>query len=156
MKRRSLHFERSNGKNGWAGQGGQQALKVHQQERRSLARGSFNVTDITDGVNAAVRGSGIRSGIACVYSPDTTCCVRVNEFETGLVDDFAAMLRRLSSETSHTGRTECVSMLLGPAGESIPVAEGALLLGRWQRVLFVELNREHDGRWLVQTLGSYR
>lgn len=130
-------------------------MKVQQQERRSRTSGGFNVTDITDDVNAAVRESGIRSGIACVYSPHTTCCVRVNEFESGLLDDFADLLKRLSSrEASRMGHTHCVSMLLGPAGESIPVSEGELQLGRWQRVLFVELDREHDGRWLVQTVGS--
>jgi secondary thiamine-phosphate synthase enzyme len=131
-------------------------LKVHQQELRSRTSGGFNVTDITDDVSAAVRESGVRSGIACVYSPHTTCCVRVNEFETGLLDDFAALLTRLfSREPSDVGQGHCVSMLLGPAGESIPVAEGELLLGQWQRVLFVELDGEHDGRWLVQTVGSY-
>ena len=37
--------------------------------------------DITDEVNAAVKESGVRDGIVCVYSPHTTCCVRVNEFD---------------------------------------------------------------------------
>lgn len=132
-------------------------MKLYEQERRTS--GGFTVTDITDDVNAAVRGSGIRSGIACVYCPHTTCCVRVNEFETGLLEDFAALLRRLfPRETSDAGlahgHPHCVSMLLGPAGESIPVSGGELLLGTWQRVLFVELDREHDGRWLVEVVGS--
>ena len=43
-------------------------------------------------------------------------------------------------------------MLLGPAGESIPVSEGELILGRWQRVLFVELDGSH-GSWLVEVVG---
>jgi secondary thiamine-phosphate synthase enzyme len=132
-------------------------LKLYERERRTS--GGITVSDITDEVNAAVRGSGIRSGIACVYTPHTTCCVRVNEFETGLLDDFAALLGQLvPSETSDAGfardQPQCVSMLLGPAGESIPVAGGELLLGRWQRVLFVELDSVHDGRWLVEVVGS--
>jgi thiamine phosphate synthase YjbQ (UPF0047 family) len=45
-------------------------------------------------------------------------------------------------------------MLLGPAGESIPVENGELALGTWQRVLFVELDRERDRRWLVQVVGN--
>jgi thiamine phosphate synthase YjbQ (UPF0047 family) len=47
-----------------------------------------------------------------------------------------------------------MSMLLGSAGESIPVRDGELLLGTWQRVLFIELDRERDRRWLVQVVGS--
>lgn len=136
-------------------------MKVYEQERRPRTSGGITMTDITDDVNVAVRGSGIRSGIACVYSPHTTCCVRVNEFEAGLLEDFAALLRRLfPTGTSGSGlepdHPHCVSMLLGSAGESIPVSGGALLLGRWQRVLFVELDREHDGRWLVEVVGSNR
>ena len=34
-----------------------------------------------------------------------------------------------------------MSMLLGSAGESIPVADGELCMGTWQRVLFIELDR---------------
>lgn len=140
-------------------------MKVYEQERRAPTSGGITVTDITDEVNVAVRRSGIRSGIACVYSPHSTCCVRVNEFEAGLLDDFAALLRRLVPTDPDIERDQpqrisdqpqCVAMLLGPAGESIPVSGGALLLGRWQRVLFVELDREHDGRWLVEVVGSRR
>jgi thiamine phosphate synthase YjbQ (UPF0047 family) len=47
-----------------------------------------------------------------------------------------------------------MSMLLGSAGESIPVRDGVLALGQWQRVLFLELDRERDRRWLVQVVGS--
>jgi secondary thiamine-phosphate synthase enzyme len=131
-------------------------LNLHQQERRSHA-GALEVTDITDDVAAAVRASGIRSGIACVYSPGTTSCVRVNEFETGLLEDFAAVLGRLfgwEAGAGSDGATRSVSMLLGPAGESVPVREGELLLGRWQRVLFLELDGEQEASWLVEVVGN--
>jgi thiamine phosphate synthase YjbQ (UPF0047 family) len=45
-------------------------------------------------------------------------------------------------------------MLLGPAGESSPVTDGDLCLGTWQRILFLELDRERDRRWLVQVVGT--
>ena len=46
-------------------------------------------------------------------------------------------------------------MILGSAGESIPVGDGELCLGTWQRVLFIELDRSRaapvalQGRRLV-------
>jgi thiamine phosphate synthase YjbQ (UPF0047 family) len=52
------------------------------------------------------------------------------------------------------GHSHCMSMLLGSAGESIPVADGELQLGQWQRVLFIELDRERDRRWLVKVVGN--
>ena len=136
--------------------------------------GGLEITDITDEVAAVVRDSGITDGIACVYSPHTTCSVRVNEFETGFLEDFAAMLRRLVPSEHYyahddwdkrteniceedmafgNGHSHCMSMLLGPAGESIPVRDGELMLGTWQRILFLELDRERDRRWLVQVVG---
>jgi secondary thiamine-phosphate synthase enzyme len=151
------------------------AVKVFQGEKRLRTAGGLSVLDITDDVAEAVRESGVRDGIVCVYSPHTTCCIRVNEFESGFLEDFAALLRRLvPSETYYAhddwdrrteniceedmergnGHAHCMSMLLGGAGESIPVRDGELSLGTWQRILFFELDRERDRRWLVQVVGS--
>jgi secondary thiamine-phosphate synthase enzyme len=150
-------------------------VKVFQRETELRTAGGLSVRDITDEVNEAVRESGITTGIACIYSPHTTCCVRVNEFENGFLEDFATLLRRLvPSETYYAlddwdrrtenvcdedmqagnGHAHCMSMLLGSAGEAIPVRDGELCLGTWQRVLFLELDRERDRRWLVQVVGS--
>ena len=150
-------------------------MKVFQHETRLRTAGGLSVRDITDEVNEAVRTSGVNDGIACVYSPHTTCCVRVNEFESGFFDDFAAMLRRLvPAETYYAhddwdkrtenicpedmdvgnGHSHCMAMLLGTAGESVPVRDGVLMLGQWQRVLFIELDRERDRRWIVQVVGT--
>ena len=70
-------------------------MKVFQRETQLRTSGGLTVTDITEEVQAAVRESGIHEGIVCIYSPHTTCCVRVNEFEAGFLDDFAELLRRL-------------------------------------------------------------
>ena len=93
-----------------------------------------------------MRESGITHGIACVYSPHTTCCVRVNEFEQGFLEDFATLLKRLVPSDKYyahddwdkrteniceedvefgNGHSHCMSMLLGSAGESIPVVDAA-------------------------------
>lgn len=150
-------------------------MKVFQHETRLRTAGGLSVRDITDEVNEAVRTSGVKDGIACVYSPHTTCCVRVNEFESGFFDDFAAMLRRLvPAETYYAhddwdkrtenicpedmdvgnGHSHCMAMLLGTAGESVPIRDSVLQLGQWQRVLFIELDRERDRRWIVQVVGT--
>ena len=151
-------------------------MKVFQQEQSFRTSGGLAVQDITDDVAAAVQESAITDGIACAYSPHTTCCIRVNEFESGFLEDFTTLLRRLvpaegqyyahddwdrrtenicpeDMETGN-GHAHCMSMLLGPAGESIPVRDGELCLGTWQRVLFIELDRERDRRWIVQVVGN--
>ncbi len=119
-------------------------MKVFQHETRLRTAGGLTVTDITEEVQEAVRASGVQEGIACIYSPHTTCCVRVNEFETGFLEDFAELLRRLVPSESYyahddwdrrtenicpedmdqgNGHSHCMAMLLGTAGESVPVRE---------------------------------
>ena len=53
-------------------------MKVFQREQQLRTAGGLAVRDITEDVQEAVRESGVEEGIACVYSPHTTCCVRVN------------------------------------------------------------------------------
>jgi secondary thiamine-phosphate synthase enzyme len=150
-------------------------MKVFQAERSLRTRGGLEIRDITDEVRQFVLESGVADGIACVYSPHTTCMVRVNEFEAGFLEDFTRLLRRLVPSEKYyahddwdrrtenicpedmefgNGHSHCMAMLLGPAGESIPVRDGELCLGTWQRVLFIELDRSRDRRWMVQVVGE--
>ena len=76
-------------------------MKVFQRQRELRTAGGLAVRDITDEVNEAVQESGIVEGIACIYSPHTTCCVRVNEFETGFIEDFCELLQRLVSRETY-------------------------------------------------------
>jgi secondary thiamine-phosphate synthase enzyme len=150
-------------------------VKSFQREVRLHTAGGLRVTDITEAVADAVRESGVRDGICSVYSPHTTCSVRVNEWERGFLEDFAMLLQRLvpteryyahndwdrrtenisspEDQRIGNGHAHRMSMLLGSTGESIPVRDGELCLGTWQRVLFLELDRERDRRWLVQLVG---
>ncbi len=152
-----------------------QPMKIHQEERHFRTKGGLHITDITDDVRQIVAESGVTDGICLVYSPHTTCCVRVNEFENGMFEDFARLLRRLIPHDTYyahddwdrrteniceedmeigNGHSHCMSMLLGSSSESVPVADGDLALGTWQRVLFIELDRERDRRWLVKVVGN--
>ena len=150
-------------------------MKTFQREVQLRTAGGLTVTDITEQVRTAVHESGIQDGICCVFSPHTTCSVRINEWERGFLEDFAVMLKRLVP-TEHyyahddwdrrtenicpedmeaaNGHSHCMAMLLGTAGETVPVTDGELMLGTWQRVLFFELDRERDRRWLVQVVGD--
>ena len=150
-------------------------MKVFQREHSLRTKGGLEIRDITDEVKECVAESGVSDGIACVYSPHTTCCVRVNEFETGFLEDFVRMLRRIVPSEKYyahddwdrrteniceedkevgNGHAHCMSMILGSASESVPVGEGELCLGTWQRVLFIELDRSRPRRWLCKVVGS--
>ena len=150
-------------------------MKVFQHEQQVRTSGGLQVRDVTEEVVGAVAESGVRDGIACVYSPHTTCCIRVNEFDSDLLEQFTSLMTRIVPRDSYyahddwdrrtenicpedqdfgNGHSHCMAMLLGTAGESVPVREGELQLGAFQRVLFIELDRERDRRWIVQVVGN--
>jgi secondary thiamine-phosphate synthase enzyme len=70
-------------------------MKTLHREVRLRTAGGLSITDITEQVAEAVEKSGVRDGICCVYSPHTTCSVRVNEYEQGFLQDFSVLLKRL-------------------------------------------------------------
>jgi thiamine phosphate synthase YjbQ (UPF0047 family) len=61
------------------------SMKTFHRETTLRTAGGLSVTDITEQVQEAVRESGVRDGVCCVYSPHTTCSVRVNEYERGFL-----------------------------------------------------------------------
>src|SRR6476620_8458179 len=131
-------------------------MKVFQAERHFQTTGGLHVSDITEDVAGIVRESGVTDGICLVYSPHTTCCVRVNAFEAGMFDDWDRRTENICEEDMEApnGHAHVMSMFLGSAGESIPVGDGELCMGQWQRVLFVELDRSRPRRWICQVVGS--
>lgn len=117
------------------------------------------VIDITRQVNDAVRESGVAEGICLVYTLHTTTGIIINEAESGLVAD---LLRRLASlapprngylhdRIDDNAHAHLQAVLLGNS-RTIPVEEGCLALGTWQRVLFVELDGPRRRSVLIKVL----
>jgi secondary thiamine-phosphate synthase enzyme len=139
---------------------------------RTGACGEFR--DVTDDVRDVVRQSGVRNGMAVVYSPHTTCSIVINEREQGFLRDFARLMDRLvpcdgpydhddveqrteNLDDPHeipNGWAHCRQSLLGVASQTIPVVDGRMMLGRYQRVFFVELDRARDRRVLIEVMGE--
>jgi secondary thiamine-phosphate synthase enzyme len=129
--------------------------------------------DITDEVAQLVRAAGLRDGVATVFSRHTTAAVRIQEDEPLLLEDLREFLQRHAPAHAHyrhndfrvrtvhmhdnespNGHAHCLQFLLG-SSETVPVADGELLLGTWQRIFLVELDGPRDSREvIVQVLGN--
>ena len=144
-----------------------------------LRRRTFTVTterapqfiDITADVERIVRESGVRDGFALVFSRHTTAAVRINENEPLLISDMEEFLKRvaprdlyyrhndfairthnMTSDECPNAHAHCQHLLLG-SSEAIPIEDGRLVLGRWQRVFLVELDRPREREVIVQAFG---
>lgn len=129
--------------------------------------------DITDKVVDFVRSSGLRDGAVTVFSRHTTAAICIQEAEPLLLEDLRHFLERAAPANAHyqhndfrkrtvhmhddespNGHSHCLQMMLGTS-ESVPVADGDLLLGTWQRVFLVELDGPRAAREvIIQVLGS--
>jgi secondary thiamine-phosphate synthase enzyme len=129
--------------------------------------------DITDEVAELVRIAGLREGVANVFSRHTTAAICIQEAEPLLLEDLRDFLQRIAPADAHyrhndfrvrtvhmhddespNGHAHCQQLTLGTS-ESVPVADGELLLGTWQRIFLVELDGPRNAREVViQALGT--
>lgn len=108
--------------------------------------------DITNDVSQMVAGADRRDGIAYVHPLHSLTVVRVQERETGFFEDLEVLLERIvPSGLPH--RERLVASLLSPRSEQVPFADGALCLGRFQRIMLFSLDAEHRSDWSLTLLG---
>jgi secondary thiamine-phosphate synthase enzyme len=150
---------------------GEQHQGPHVAELKYHTEGGSKFLDITADVSAAVRASGVRNGIVHVYSTHTTAAIRINENEGLLLRDFERFLDRVAPSGDGAyehddigrrvdvppgepmnGHAHCRHLLLA-SSETLPVIDGSLGLGRWQRIFLVELCSSRDRSVIVQVLG---
>lgn len=103
--------------------------------------------DITDRVRAAVKETGIIDGICVISTRHSTSSIIINENESGLRKDILGMFEDLIPENKsyahnqidNNAHAHLRAVLLGTS-ETVPVEDGHLVLGTWQRIFFVELD----------------
>ncbi|HEX2051412.1 MAG TPA: secondary thiamine-phosphate synthase enzyme YjbQ [Actinomycetota bacterium] len=135
--------------------------------------GCLDILDVTDEVTDMVRASGVRNGSVLVFSPHTTCCIllarpgkqmlqslerAMNELAPGdgyyAHDDFDIRTENLVENEPKNAPAHIVHVFVGKASECIPVADGDVVLGDDQRILFVELDSSRLRRYCIQVAGE--
>ncbi len=140
-------------------------MAAHSETVRLSTKKGPQALDITREVTDAVARSGVRTGIACVFTPSSTSAILTNEFEPGLMEeDIPAALGRLFPESldygherrggDGNGHSHVRATFLGPS-LTVPVVDGKLALGTWQQIVFLELdNKPRRREVLVQIVGD--
>lgn len=102
-------------------------MRTQEWKCTTIASDADAICDITDQVAETVSGCDIRDGHVTVRVTDPDATLIVNERESGLLEDIRATMRRTADH--RLGSDEVV----------LPAVGGRLRLGRWQRLLLVEL-----------------
>ncbi|MDP2953335.1 MAG: secondary thiamine-phosphate synthase enzyme YjbQ [Chloroflexota bacterium] len=127
--------------------------------------------DITEEVARFVAEAGVFEGLVVVFSLHTTAAIKINEKEPLLMQDITSFLEQLAPRNScyrhnefsirtvnmsqdecPNGHAHCLHWLLGTS-EIIPIVSGQMMLGQWQRIFLVELDRPREREVVLQAFG---
>jgi secondary thiamine-phosphate synthase enzyme len=124
--------------------------------------------DLTDRINEHLNANAVESGTVTVFSRHTTAAIKINEAEELLLEDFKKMLRELcpadrgynhndmsrrkppiAPDERPNAHSHLMHLLLSTS-ETIPVIDGRLALGTWQRVFMVELDGPRERQVMIR------
>jgi secondary thiamine-phosphate synthase enzyme len=125
------------------------------------------VSDITKLIREAVQQFPVSAGMALINTMHTTCALFINEFQSALIDDLKGLFERLVPERGGYRHddprySDCergnahAHLRAALLGRSIAVGvnNGELTLGRFQSVIFAELDGPRKREITVQIIGE--
>jgi secondary thiamine-phosphate synthase enzyme len=119
-------------------------LKIQTSKRIELI-------DITSEIQEEIKKSKVAERVCVISTMHTTTAIIINENESGLKEDILNLLEKLVPKTAgyrhdaidNNADAHLKALLLG-ASESLPISEGKLELGTWQRIFLAELDGPRD------------
>jgi secondary thiamine-phosphate synthase enzyme len=136
-------------------------MKAHTEYLTFKTRKRYEMVHITGEVEEIVRRSGIDDGLCFVSPMHITAAIYVNDHEEGLIEDISVWLEKLAPQwpgykhhqTGEDNADAHLKALLLHHETTLPVTEGRLDLGRWQRVFYAEFDGQRSKRVIVKVLG---
>ena len=161
----STHAEQSAVR--WQDNDAPSALGVHVKRIEVQTSKRMEIHDLTTTVQEAVRATGVNVGLVTVSTMHTTTAIFVNEPQSALLEDMQQMLERLvpraeewkhndprySDCDRHNADAHLRAIMLG-SSVTLQIAEGALTMGQWQRVLMAELDGPRKRGLVLQVLAA--
>jgi secondary thiamine-phosphate synthase enzyme len=117
---------------------------------------------ITPEVETIVHRSGVQDGIALISAMHITAGVYVNDLEDGLIEDIDEWLEKLAPfkkdykhhQTGEDNGDSHLKAILLHHQVIMPITNGKLDLGTWQRIFYAEFDGQRKKRVLVKVMGE--
>jgi len=123
----------------------------------------YAVVNITSGVEAELKKSGVKEGLCLVNSMHITSSVFINDNEPGLHQDFLEWVEKLAPYDPGGYKHNLTGEDNGDAhlkrtimGREVVVAvtEGELDFGPWERIFYGEFDGQRSKRVLIKIIGE--
>ena len=133
-------------------------MQTHRTDCTIATTNSPEFIDITEQVDRALDSAHVGDGHVTITVPEG-CAIVVNEYESGLLSDLKRVIAELESSTLANRRVDPPfangsEPRIGSSSVVLPASDGKLRLGRWQRLLLVELEKSTDRCVNIQIVGD--
>jgi len=137
-------------------------MNVHTEYLTVHTRKHRDYIHLTPQVEAAVKKSGVKEGMVLVSAMHITAGVYVNDNESGLINDIDEWLEKLAPfrkdyhhhETGEDNGDSHLKALLIHHEVIVPITNGKLDLGTWQRIFYAEFDGQRDKRLIFKVMGE--
>jgi secondary thiamine-phosphate synthase enzyme len=139
-------------------------MKSHTEYLTLNVPGKMTFLNITPRVEEAIRKSGVQEGIVLVSAMHISASVFVNDHESGLWQDILQWLeeriapwdpsRYRHNETGEDNAAAHLRSLTIGHEVIIPITEGMLDFGPWQRVFYGEWDGQRRKRVIIKVMGE--
>lgn len=133
----------------------------------------YGYLDLTDDLRRTIKDAGVTDGAAIAFCEHTTAALLINEWEDGAMadlrrhlteqiphdgvyyahDDFEVRTQNMNEDERKNGHAHVKAMMLSATSHAIPVVAGEPAFGRWQRLIFLELDEPKERRITFHVFG---
>jgi secondary thiamine-phosphate synthase enzyme len=142
----------------------QAGLRVVTRTLELATSGHTQIVDITNRVANLLAESGLKEGLATIFSVGSTTGVTTVEYEPGLMKDLQELFEKLAPEKASYKHEEAwhdgngyahVRSSLCKTSLPVPFTGGKLILGTWQQIVFIDFdNRTRQRQIVAQFIGE--
>jgi secondary thiamine-phosphate synthase enzyme len=118
------------------------------------------IIDITDLINKEVGKKKIKEGICVIFIKHTTAAITTADLDPGtdqdMLDAFDEIIPKLNYRHPHDPdhvKDHILSSIIG-SSLLIPITNGQVELGTWQRIVLVELNGPRNRELILSIFNS--
>lgn len=138
-------------------------MQARYEELSLDTQGDGDIIDVTAYAQKAVDNAQLGDGLCTVFVAHSTCGVTTMEFEPGCNADLDVVFEQLAPQDDTwehntrnddtNGHSHARAAVLGPS-VILPVREGELVLGTWQKAVLVDFDdRPRTRKIVIQLLG---
>ncbi|PIV71211.1 secondary thiamine-phosphate synthase enzyme [Candidatus Roizmanbacteria bacterium CG17_big_fil_post_rev_8_21_14_2_50_39_7] len=152
-------------------------MKHHVKKIKYQTKKFMDFIDITEDVALFAKENKIQNGFLTIFINHTTAAIRINEREKGITKDFELFAKKLlpSKDYYHhndltirtenlvcePGASDCLNghshnlhLLMGGTSEHVPIIDGKLAFGTFQRIFLIELDCARPRSVTIQIIGE--